>query len=59
VWIVVGKDDALEDMKQDVKKLPVKADGTPDFVYMETYIQKNRTVAMDRISILQSLKQSF
>lgn len=59
MWIVVGKDDALEDMKQDVKKLSVKADGTPDFVYMETYIQKNRTVAMDRISILQSLKQSF
>lgn len=42
MWIVVGKDDALEDMKQDVKKLPVKADGTPDFVYMETYIQKKQ-----------------
>lgn len=45
----------LEDMKQDVIKLPVKADGAPDFAYMESYIQKARNVAMDRISILQSL----
>jgi len=45
----------LEDMKQDIIKLPIKPDGTPDFAYMVSYIQKTRTVAMDRISILQSL----
>ena len=45
----------LEDMKKDIIKLPIKADGTPDFAYMESYIQKTRTIAMDRISILQSL----
>ena len=45
----------LEDMKRDNIKLPVKADGTPDFSYMESYIQKIRNVAMDRISIFQSL----
>lgn len=45
----------LEDMKSDTIKLPVKADGTPDFLYMESYIQKNRNAAMERISILRSL----
>jgi hypothetical protein len=45
----------LEDMKRDIIKLPVNADGTPDFTYMESYIQKIRNVAMERISILQSL----
>lgn len=45
----------LDDMKKDVIKLPIKVDGTPDFAYMESYIQKNRTIAMERISILQSL----
>ena len=45
----------LDDMKKDVIKLPIKVDGTPDFAYMESYIQKTRTIAMERISILQSL----
>ena len=45
----------LDDMKKDIIKLPIKADGTPDFAYMESYIQKTRTIAMERISILQSL----
>lgn len=45
----------LDDMKKDVIKLPIKVDGTPDFAYMESYIQKTRTIAMKRISILQSL----
>lgn len=41
--------------KKDIIKLPIKADGTPDFAYIESYIQKTRTIAMERISILQSL----
>ena len=45
----------LEDMKRDIIKLPVNADGTPDFTYMESYIQKTRNIAMERISIFQSL----
>lgn len=45
----------LDDMKKDVIKLPIKVNGTPDFAYMESYIQKTRTIAMERISILQSL----
>ena len=45
----------LEDMKQDNIKLPAKSDGTPDFTYMELYIQETKNVAMSRISILQSL----
>lgn len=45
----------LEDMRQDIIRLPVNADGTPDFSYMESYIQKTRNVAMKRISIFQSL----
>lgn len=42
-------------MKQDIIKLPVEADGTPDFAYMESYIQKTSNAAMNQISILQSL----
>ena len=38
-----------------VRIFPIKVDGTPDFAYMESYIQKTRTIAMERISILQSL----
>ena len=45
----------LDDMKQDAIKLPIKADGSPDFEYMETYIQKIRKSAEDRIDVLRSL----
>ncbi len=45
----------LEDMKREIIKLPVKADGTPDFFYMESFIQKTRNVATERVAILQSL----
>ncbi len=45
----------LEDMKKDPIKLPVKDDGTPDFGFMESYIQNTKQAAADRISILQSL----
>ena len=45
----------LDDMKQDAIKLPIKADGSPDFEYMETYIQKIRKSAEDRIDVLHSL----
>lgn len=45
----------LEDMKRDIIKLPVKIDGTPDFEYMESYIQNTRTAASDRISALGTI----
>lgn len=46
----------LEDMKRDTIKLPIKEDGTPDFAYMESYIQKIRKSAKERIAVLQSLQ---
>ena len=45
----------LEDMKKDVIKLPVKDDGTPDFMFMESYIQKIKKAATERISILRNI----
>lgn len=45
----------LEDMKKDVIKLPVKDDGTPDFMFMESYIQKTKKAATERISILRNI----
>lgn len=45
----------LEDMKKDVIKLPVKDDGTPDFMFMESYIQKNKKASTERISILRNI----
>ena len=45
----------LDDMKKDIIKLPVKADGTPDFDYMESYIREIRRSAEGRIAVLCSL----
>ena len=45
----------LDDMKQDTIRLPVKADGSPDFEYMKAYIQEIRKSAEDRITVLCSL----
>ena len=45
----------LEDMKKDAIKLPVKDDGTPDFMFMESYIQKIKKAATERISILRNI----
>ena len=45
----------LEDMKKDLIKLPVKADGSPDFDYMESYIREIRKSAEGRIAVLRSI----